>query len=518
VTAPAGARPRPLLARTGAFFAAFGFAARLLLPEVGHHVVESTGIAFLVLGSGLLLLEQALRGRAAASVLVLLLPLLLIPAARFVNESVTVKRAIDVWAACMAGFAMRDLARGPLRPHVRSTIVLAAVALAAFGLAQTLFLRREVVAEAHAAQHHLTLDERGRAFLGSWRAAATFISPNAFAGVLLLLGMPLGFAAASAVRTRSRGAAALVVLAAVAAGGFVCAGSAGGTVAGLLGALVVLALRARGRTRRILAAALVLLALAAIAAVIAVVVSDAPLTGKLRTLQERADYHRVGLRLLGEHWLAGAGLDRTRLLTAAATRPGEAFSRYLHDWWLQGLVEGGIAFVPIAIAWIVAIARGTRRAAGAAIADPAPADDGRTVTAGDWFAGLFTGASFALAAEPFVSLLPYRTGPPIAIGLLTLAAFAALGRLVHRLPIGSAAFDRGLAAGCVAFALHGLVDFDLYMPGVMVAFAFALAMLPRAGDRARGKPAVLITGAWGALCILAPLAILMLAETREHVH
>ena len=61
------------------------------------------------------------------------------------------------------------------------------------------------------------------------------------------------------------------------------------------------------------------------------------------------------------------------------------------------------------------------------------------------------------------------------------------------------------------------------MPGVMLAFAAALALLAAAPETAEApgpsRPfARALTGAYGFVNLLAPIAVILLAATREHVH
>ena len=515
-------RRSPLFARAGTFFLAAGFAGRFLMLDDVHPVAEATMIGMLMLGSGLLLLDRALAGGAAASVPVLLLPLLLLWVARS-GEPAAVKRAIDVWAACSAGFAIRGLARDrAAAADVRAALAAAALALAVFGIAQTLWLRAEVARVAEEIAHAITHSEQGRAFLGSWRAAATFISPNAFGGFLLLAGIPLLAAAIAALRGSGGPGRAVpaALAAAIVLGGFACAGSAGAAVAGILGVSLAAWICARTPATRIGFGA-AFLALACGAAGLAIgVASGSGLTGKLRTLQERIDYHETGLRLLRATWPEGTGLEQAGRLMSKATQPGDAYSRFIHDWWLQGLVEAGIAFVPVALALVWAIARGSRRALVAPAVLPAP---GTASTARTWWRGLAAGAVAGLLLEPMVSVLPYGFGPRVVLALATAAVFAGAAVLARRLPIEGPAFARGLAAGVLAFAIHGLVDLDLAMPGVMLAFAAALALLAAAPEVEEASPpprpfARALTGAFGLVNLLAPVAVILIAATREHVH
>ena len=57
----------------------------------------------------------------------------------------------------------------------------------------------------------------------------------------------------------------------------------------------------------------------------------------------------------------------------------------------------------------------------------------------------------------------------------------------------------------------------------MLAFATALALLSADGAPARSEAApsrigCVLTGLYGAVNVLAPIAVLLFAETREHVH
>ena len=517
---PAHESRHPLLARAGTFALAAGFAMRFLMLDDIHPVAEAAGIGVLLLGSGLLLLDLALRGGAAAATPILLLPLLLLWAARSL-EPASLKRAIDAWAACSAGFAIRVLIRDrALAVHVRAALASAAVALSLFALTQFFFLREEAAKVAEEMAHALTHTDLGRAFLASWRSPATCISPNAFAGLLLLAGLPLAFAAWRAIASGSIRLVRIggAVLGAVVIGGFLVAASAGATLAAAAGILLFAWLGAQGRARTWLGIACAALALAAAAVVIAAATGSG-LSGKLRTLQERIDYHRAGLRLFGASWPGGTGLELAGRKMMAVTAPGQAFSRSIHDWWLQGLVEGGIAWLPVAAVLLWALVRGIRRALAAR-----PLDAVVSSRASWWWRGLAAGTALALVLEPMVSVLPYSFAPPLVLAAVTAVVFAAGAIVARRLPLGDPAFARGLAAGCLAFALHGFIDFDLWVPNVMLAFATALALLLESGaaDSNAPKPpsrlARGITAAYGVVNVLAPCAVLLLAETREHAH
>lgn len=462
---------------------AAGLWARLCMPEDLRPGSEALAVALTCFGAGLLLLDLARRGRAVLPLAALLLPLCLIPPA-WTADAAGRKLATDLATAAAAAFGARALALARGRAAAFVVVAAPCAALALFGVAQTLYLNEAARAAALAVDHPLTATEQGRAFLASWRAPATLTSPNAFAGLLLLVG-PAALAAAAA-----RGRGALAVAGAVFCGAFLCAGSAGAAVAlaagGCLAALAWTTPRTAARSRAALAAALcAATALAGI--VVAATTPDA--TGKLATLAERIDYHRAGFRLLADALPFGAGFGGVSARAAAAFRPGESFSRSLHDWWLEGLVEAGVWFVPLAAAFVVVARRALRGRVGAVeatAASPSPARPALRAEA----VGAAAGAFVAGATHPFVAFAPPSWGVDPLVDAALLAALAyGLTRLLGAVLVEGRGVARGIALGFAAFLLHGLVDFDLAVAGVAAAFGVVLGIAARTdADTAPGAP------------------------------
>jgi hypothetical protein len=148
---------------------------------------------------------------------------------------------------------------------------------------------------------------------------------------------------------------------------------------------------------------------------------------------------------------------------------------------------------------------------------PAPAPD--AAPRGPWRFGVASGVVLALVLQPFVTVLPYGFSHAIVHALVTAAVAALCFSLARRLDLSDPPFAVGLAAGCLAFAIHGFVDYDLYVPGVMATFAVTLGLLLADARPRPARPlARALTLAWGILSLVAPSAIALLAATREHAH
>ncbi len=472
---------------------AAGLAARTFMPEDLRPAAEAIAVALLAFGSGLLLIDAALRGRAAASTLALLAPLALIPPA-WGADAAGAKLALDLATAVAAGFAVRVFAahggRGALR-RLAATLVLV---FAAFGLAQALYLNQAVREAADALSHELTTTERGRAFLASWRARATFTSPNAFGGWLAALG-PLVVVGAW-MRARSLGIAATMLV----GGAFVAAGSAGAAVALLIAGVLVALLRTSpgSRGRRIAAAAATCTVVGAII-VVAMAAAGDPTGGKLATLRERFDYARAGFRLLADTAPFGGGFGAVELRAAAAFRPGESFSRSLHNWWLEGTVEMGVWFLPFVALLLVLARRAIRRAKFGATSEAdavAVAAESTSEASRATANGLLIGVFLAGVLHPFVNFLPpaWNVDPwleAVLVAAATAGAWRVAGAFRYGGPVGSAA----LLCGYLAFLVHGLVDFDLAIAGVAAGFGVSSGLIagppPAASKTSRALTLVL---------------------------
>ena len=481
---------------------AAGFAARTFMPEDLRPAAEAIAVALLAFGSGLLLVDAGLRGRAAASSLALLAPIALIPPA-WNSDAAGTKLAIDLATAVVAGFAVRTFAAHGGSVALRRLAATMVLVFAAFGLAQWLYLNEAVREAAEAMAHDLASTERGRAFLASWRARATFTSPNAFAGWLAMLG-PLVVVGAWS-HSRSLGLVAAVLVGAA----FGAAGSAGAAVALLIAGVVVARIRTEpgGRGRRLANAAAVCTAIGALA-VIVMALTSGPTGGKLATLGERFDYARAGLRLLADTAPFGGGFGAVDLRAATAFRPGESFSRSLHNWWLEGAVEMGVWFLPF-VAMMLILARrvvlnllsatnaprvpqsdgaGAGASAGGPGAGNASAneracdgDDGGlrdTKTSSTTAKGVLVGVFLAGVLHPFVGFLPpvWNVDPWLE-AVLVAAATAGAWRIAGAFRFSGPAGSVALLCGYLAFLIHGLVDFDLAIAGVAAGFGLTSGLI-----------------------------------------
>ncbi len=500
-------RPSSLLTSAAIALLMAGVGARFLLGDDLNPLVESFATALMLLGGGLALLCGVMEGRAPAPILVVLVVVLMLPAASPM-ESFTIKRAADVLAATVAGLALMDLVSvRRMGNQVRRVLVAAAIALSWFGIAQSAWLNASAEAAARAVGHALTKTERGEAFLHSWRAAATFTSANHFAGFLLLVAPAV---VGAWLRGRRRAAASIAAISCVAA--FACAGSAGGAGALAIGGCVATWRMSPPGTNsrrrwRIASAGVALVGLG-----IVILASAHVGGGKLATLAERLDYHRLALRVLAEHVPFGCGLEATRTWMSSAHRAGEAFSRSPHDWWLQGLVECGIVFFGVAAILVRVVWRSLQAPQTEPVGDGDPPS--RVVA---W--GLLGGVLLSAALAPFVTFLPATAGIAQAVDAgVTLAVLAGAWCLAGGVATDSPGFRSGLRVGLAAFLVHGFLDSDLLQPGVMITLALVLSAVrgPASQDVARTSGRVATIGL-GLAAILAAVPIVQLGAGRQLV-
>jgi hypothetical protein len=487
--------PAPWIAGLGAGLLVAGLAARLMMPEDLEPRAETLAIGLWTLGAGLTLIDAALRRRAPARTGMLLLPWLAIPPAIGAAAGGT-KLAIDLFAAALGGFALRAIAIRDGAARGRRILAALLLSLAVFAVAQTVYLRADARAVAEATRHELTTTERGRAFLGSWRASASFQSPNALGGALLLLLPPL-CGVCLAARGRARGIALAAAL--TAAGGFAAAGSAGAAASMSVAAAIsgVVWTTPRTRARRLAVVAAVCVVVAVVAAVIVAAV-DASASGKIATLRERLDYASTGRRMLRDALPFGFGLGGVAARAESYAWAGTAFSRSLHDWWLEGLVEAGIWFVPVAVAMLFTATVAMRRR-------PDETTSPAVATAKD-VVPLVVGTILAVRLHPFVVFLPSRFDVGLwPDALLTGALVAASALVIARLPFDRPAAIRGWTLGVLAFLIHGLVDYDVAIAGVAAAFGAAFGLLPLSTPPSSTRAAVAATCALGLAGLSLPV-------------
>ncbi|HYC77658.1 MAG TPA: O-antigen ligase family protein, partial [Planctomycetota bacterium] len=292
---------------------------------------------------------------------------------------------------------------------------------------------------------------------------------------------------------------------------FVAAGSAG-AVAALLGALpIAAALGAPPRSpRRRRAALLVAAWLAGCLTLAAAANASTAPTGKTATLRERLDYARTGLRMAADSGPFGVGLERVAESAPRYRRPGEAFSRSLHNWWLEGWVEAGIWFVLAAAPATWSILRRLRSVAATTSSTPpvaAPRDRA-------WPIGIALGVAVAGLAARSVRFTPYGAIADPTVDVVVNAALATAVVLAFRRLAADVGVDgplprRAAAIGLLAFLLHGWIDYDLKVAGVAVAFGAwwgASTAAAPAGAVARRADRI-AAAALGAAALLAPLIV-----------
>lgn len=505
----AGRDPR-LLTALGAFLLGAGLAAHLLLVETLPPTVTFIPVATLMAGAGLVLLASALdphpRATPPAAPAVLLGGTLVLGWPLLGTAARSTSMGLELAAAVAAGLALRELV---LRHGLRAPLLRALLAVGSFlvllGAAQSLYQKAEV---AELARHLSRYSgEMAQAFAQSRRASASFVNPNVFAGFLLLL-LPLALAGRGSRTPVQRGLAVLLLV------GLALTGSGGALLALLLGCgvLLILAPPPASRLRRWAGAALGvgLLAVLLVAACLLAGWRPAPAGGKLTTFAVRLQLQEAGLGLL-EAWKHGPpGLDSAGDWLLAEVQPGAAWSRYLHDSWLQLLLETG----PLALLGLVLLAAGMLRILRRPAADPpgpAPSRGGAFLT------GTACGCLLAGGLSPgSLSLLPAGWEGPFATALspvLCLAVVAAGLRLLRRWNPGAGGLRQALAVGTSAFVLHNLIDFDLYVAGTAAAFAALLAAAPTPQRHSRiWRPAAL---GCGLLLLLMPLAGGLLAHQRN---
>ena len=296
----------------------------------------------------------------------------------------------------------------------------------------------------------LALLERGRVM-------GTFTSPNSLGGLYAML-LPAACLFVLVVRqwTRARGAAPAVLYAVfgplLAFAVFILTESKGAFLSvGILAIVVIVVMR-----RRLKVVAWKLLVLLAVAATAAVVVSTTEPGRKLiergsHTFKERIGYWRGAARIAADRPFArnaiGSGFNAFSALFAKYKDPPQAvgMARSAHNNYVQLFIEvGALGLAAFVAFWIAHLAR----------------------------------------AGPIVRAFARGTEQLTFAALLVLAAFF----------------------GLLAFLLHSIVDFDLYVPGLAMTAMFLVALMARHTAPLREKTAVLRKEIH-AVCVLAGLML-----------
>ena len=416
---------------------------------------------------------------------------------------------LSVFALASRGLVGSDA----LRRTVTAAVLATAALVALYGFWQRLvgldMVRETLRSTAVGGKIMATPGAMGRAHANE--IYSTFVYPNALAGYLGLV-LPLCAGTALAARAAHEMVPGILAwgLAAAIGIGLVLTGSVGGWVAAAAG-LVVFALLMKGRwlveavrarlpestrARRAVLAAAAAAALAALI-VIGVIFMRTP------SMQFRVEYWRAGASMLADKPM-GSGLGSfgeryTRFKTPAGTEVREPHNVYL------GLAAEAGPVVLIALGFLLAgFAMACLRPRGREEKPPAA-----QTSSNSWFGELSPWRTLALVGglcgvlAAFVasatteagvqasSIMELFGGEADSRGVFTgiahlafLPAWGVLFWLFFRLDPGAPAVRAGIMGGIAAVLVHGLVDFDFSVKGIMLTSAAMGAVALAGGERA----------------------------------
>jgi len=316
----------------------------------------------------------------------------------------------------------------------------------------------------------MAFDLEGR--IRSQRVFSTFVVPNSLAGYLALvfpafLGLWL-----DRLRRREPGEGRFLAVVGVVLLGPVLVAlfftkSKGGALAFLAGtaALGLWAFRHVLWRRRlqVFGAGLLLLVMMGVAQVSGLL---PPPRDYLGSLAVRRGYWRAGLTLFERHPVSGIGLDNFADAYAAVKLPSEQEARRAHNDYIQVAAEMGLTgLVLYAALWVAFWRRVWRRKAEPVLPPAEAAVSPAAAIAGVAALGtlIFTIEAFAGGTLHTAEGGPGRAWPMMLavawVGVVVLHVRSA-GRTLRRDSYATI----GMASGLVAFLVHGLLDFDLYVP------------------------------------------------------
>jgi len=315
------------------------------------------------------------------------------------------------------------------------------------------------------------------------RVFATFANPNSFAGFLLMtiplsVGMLIDTCRARwQASVLEAGALFLSIMLQVHA--FVLTFSKGGALTLVLvgGLFAVMALWSRIRAHKALAAAVGLagiLVLAGAAAGLAQYAKRAdessPIANKLRggaeSMRVRLNYWKAGVKMIEDNPVLGVGLDNFADHYFRYKVPAGREVQRAHNNYLQVAAEMGIPGLVIFLllwGWLIGAAS---RGRNLPLPPPGSAAPYRLVIAAGVLSMLV--AVFVLGAmetfeQPVYASIAFVVLACFWAGVF---AFAASGSArTHGKPRPIPFTRIGITAGLAGFLLHGLVDYDLYVPG-----------------------------------------------------
>ena len=487
-----------------------GLLLSLFVSSSSSTGIMRSAIATLLLASAAVEALSAARSGRRCALLVdrrLAILLILIGCAAAAGPAIASswERAVT-WVAFISGGA--TLAATSRDGHRRSVVLAAFLTGATLcllqGLAEPLYLFDQLRDEARRVAPELGEDSEFRAFFTSDRARSTFAQANGFAGFLLMF-LPLALIITA--RQRIRGA----LLTAGLIAGLFAAGSRGGAWVAIVIAGITLREAGGSRGARRSGAALLIVAgfgaVLAILALLGLVESE-----RLATLMLRREYWWTGLRMTWGSLPSGVGLGFFGECYASFSEPDAAYSRFAHNAPLTLMAECGL--LGLAITWL-----GIRQLwpTPAPVVDVRPGAPRSSPVRG---AAIALGVAIALSAiEPGLRWLGIHA-PFIGADAMLAVALGGLILVCVAAPIATAMvkrgdeLDRALRLGAFGFLLHSLVDFDLWIHGVLAALVVILAL--RRSHRIEPRPGSPLPSLVTAVCLCAlALAWMPLAQRKS---
>jgi hypothetical protein len=479
-----------------------------IAEPVGSPLAEGLSLAILASGSWITLAARAIRREPMPTVLAGL-PLIPIALGAFPRTPESVRLALVFAVAWSVWLAMQGGSRRAALAHAGAAALLAMGGfLALMGVCESLFQRDEMRRLLNESMTTVPWeDARARAFLLSNRAATTFINANAFAGFLLLL-LP---AALLTARSKSfRCVLSLILLA-----GFLASGSLGAALSLIVTfALWAPTLSLRRWSRIALGAPLV-----AVGLLLALGTESAFLQSKLSSLVHRLDYWKQAVRIAFDTPPWGHGFGAFAELRFGVMRSGEEGSVWVHNTPLQLLIELGPLMTGL---FITVLALRWTRGSQASVAAASEPEELQTQQPSRAFLVGVVAATFGI---PFISrgttLLPLHMEWPLVDAMLNTTVVSLLLMLLSakRSTAGRitllerAAEPRLLRLGLVAFALHSLIDFDVYSPGNAIAAAALLGIAGPSVKQTLNRSALALI----VIVMLFPLLAMQASRQRDEV-
>ncbi len=362
-------------------------------------------------------------------------------------------------------------------PRTILTCLLASTAVAAcIGITQYLWgldeLRSIIASDPERVKLQLGLTDRMwgtfMTRVNTNRAFGTFIYPNALAGFIdIVLPVTAGICLGAFVSLRKpvsgeaflkSGIPSGITLAAILAVCLLFTFSKGGWAAAIIACIFLAGWHGtRKHLWWTIGVCAVAIALLAVFAGLGKIPAFHQYTDSMRV---RFEYWESGLRMMRDNHFMGGGLRSFGDFYSAYKEPSYQEVKLAHSTVIQLLADMGIfGLISYAALWIFLI----RGIADTNTKEDSPPSPPRAI--GIW-AGItaFILLAFARDISPFTNEMgAIDYGKWFWYMILWVISYLAIGRLIH---IGRPAVRAGLAAGCVGYLAHGMVDFDMFVPGI----------------------------------------------------